>query len=203
MSHNISHIFYINLDKRLDRRAEIESELSKYGLEAERFPAIYFPQEGCVGCGKSHLQVLELAKSRKYPNVLILEDDFYFVESKDVVENELSKLFEFKPNFDVCFLSYNLRNGHVDNNNPFLTRTKYSMSASGYLVNEHYYDKLIDLYKDSIPKLEATKKHWIYANDQIWQNLQEVDEWYCFTKRLGKQRDGFSDNANAYVSYNC
>jgi hypothetical protein len=132
-----------------------------------------------------------------------LEDDFYFVESKDVVENELSKLFEFKPNFDVCFLSYNLYNGYLDNNNPFLTRTKYSSTASGYLVNEHYYDKLIDLYKDAIPKLEATKKHWIYANDQIWKNLQEVDEWYCFTKRLGKQRDGFSDNGNAYVSYNC
>jgi len=202
MSHNIAHIFYVNLDKRIDRKEEIERELTNYGLEAERFPAIYFPEEGIVGCGKSHLQVLELAKSRKYPNVLILEDDFYFVEPKDVLENELSKLFEFKPNFDVCFLSYNLEHYYIDNDNSFLTRTKFSTTASGYLVNGHYYDKLIDLYKESIPKLESTKKHWIYANDQIWKILQEVDEWYCFTKRLGKQRDGFSDNGNKYVSYN-
>ena len=62
MTENIDHIFYINLDKRVDRKELFESELTKYDLTAERFTAIYYPPpKGIVGCGKSHLQVLELA----------------------------------------------------------------------------------------------------------------------------------------------
>jgi GR25 family glycosyltransferase involved in LPS biosynthesis len=203
MSGHIDHIFYINLDKREDRKELMNCELEKYKLNAERFPAVFNPNNGLVGCGYSHLRVLELAKERNYKNVLILEDDFYFIESKDVVETELEKLFYHKPDFDVCFLSYNLHDGFVCETTPFLMRTLYSATASGYIVNHHYYDKLIELYRINIPLLETTGQDWIYANDQIWKNLQATDNWFCFTKRLGKQRAGFSDNGNSYVDYNC
>ena len=204
MTENIDHIFYINLDKREDRRELFEAELIKYGLTAERFTGIYYPPPmGIVGCGKSHLQVLEIAKLRKYKNVLIFEDDFYFTEPKQVVEDCLQQLFTSKPTFDVCFLAQNLQSGTVDETNPLFTRVKQSFSASGYIVNGHYYDKLIELYKDAMPKLEETMMHWIYANDQVWASLQETDNWYCFTKRLGKQRDGFSDNSNRIQDYDC
>ena len=94
MTNNIDHIFYINLDKRVDRKELFEAELAKYGLTAERFAGIYYPSPmGTVGCGKSHLQVLELAKLRKYKNVLIFEDDFYFTEPKQLVEDCLHQLF--------------------------------------------------------------------------------------------------------------
>ena len=204
MSHNIEHIFYINLDKRVDRKELFEAELIKYGLTAERFTGIYYPHpQGIVGCGKSHLQVLELAKARKYKNVLIFEDDFYFTEPKHVVEDCLEQFFASKPSFDVCFLAQNLFSGIVDENNPLITRVKQSISASGYIVNAHYYDKLIELYKYAMPKLEETNEHWVYANDQCWGPLQEKDNWYCFTTRLGRQRDGFSDNCNRVVSFDC
>ena len=204
MTENIEHIFYINLDKRVDRKELFEAELVKYGLTAERFAGIYCPGPmSTVGCGKSHLQVLELAKLRKYKNVLIFEDDFYFTEPKQVVEDCLQKLFTTKPNFDVCFLAQNLFSGTVDTEDPLFTRVAYSATASGYIVNAHYYDKLIELYKYAMPKLEETMMHWIYANDQIWKSLQETDNWYCFTKRLGKQRDGYSDNSNRIETYDC
>lgn len=204
MTHNIDHIFFINLDKRVDRKELFEAQLIEYGLTAERFAGIYYPYPlGFVGCGKSHLQVLELAKSRKYKNVLIFEDDFHFTEPKHVVEDCLQQLFETKPNFDVCFLAQYLLSGSVDEINPLFTHVKQSRSASGYLVNAHYFDKLIELYQYAIPKLEETRAHWIYANDQCWKSLQETDNWYCFTKRLGKQRSGFSDNSNSIQDYDC
>ena len=83
MSQYISHIFYINLDYREDRREEIESELAKYELleKSERFPGIRVVNQGILGCTKSHLGVIKLAKERGYKNVLILEDDFEFVLS--------------------------------------------------------------------------------------------------------------------------
>jgi glycosyl transferase family 25 len=204
MSENIDHIFYINLDKRVDRKELFEAELVKYGLTAERFTAIYYPPPmGTVGCGKSHLQVLELAKLRKYKNVLIFEDDFYFTQPKLVVEDCLQELFTTKPNFDVCFLAQNLFSGTVDTDNPLFTRVAYSATAAGYIVNAHYYDKLIELYTWAMPELEKTMAHWIYSNDQIWQPLQLTDNWYCFTTCLGKQRAGFSDNSNTIQNYGC
>ena len=54
-----------------------------------------------------------------------------------------------------------------------------------------------------MPLLESTKMHWIYANDQIWKKKQITDKWYCFKTRLGKQRSGFSDNANSFMNYDC
>ena len=105
MANNIDHIFYINLDKRIDRKIEFEVEMKKLNWNAERFPGIYYaPPKGIVGCGKSHLAVLKLAKERNYKNVLIMEDDFQCIESLEVYEEELHKLFTQKPDFDVCFL---------------------------------------------------------------------------------------------------
>ena len=77
MSKYIDHIFYINLDKRMDRKTEFETSMARVGWKSERFSGIYCPPpRGIVGCTKSHLAVLKLAKERKYKNVLIFEDDF-------------------------------------------------------------------------------------------------------------------------------
>ena len=86
---------------------------------------------------------------------------------------------------------------------PFLKKVKDAQTASAYIVNEKYYDKLIELYEWAMPLLDTTGSHWIYANDQVWKKLQPNDKWYCFTERIGIQSDGFSDNANCYQTYNC
>lgn len=202
MSQNIDHIFYINLEKRKDRRSEIEFELANFKLSGERFDAIPH-NEGTVGCGKSHLAVLKLAKERNYKNVLILEDDFQFLVQKEELEEELGKFFNRQIDYDVCFLAYNLLNFVDIEDTPFIQRTLDAQTASAYLVNQHYYDKLIELYEWAIPQLEQTKKHWVYANDQVWKSLQKTDNWYNFTKRLGKQRCSYSDNSNTICNYNC
>lgn len=202
----IQHIFYINLDKRTDRKEQFTQEMEKMNWKAERFPGYYYAHpKGIVGCTKSHLEVLKLAKEREYANVLICEDDLEWLEEKEVVNEELDKLFRNNVEFDVCFLAYN--NKTIDHDYTpkydFLVKTLYSTTASCYLVNYHYYDVLIELYEIVLPILDSTRQHWIYANDQIWKILQEKDKWFCFSKRLAKQRDGFSDNANQVVSYNC
>lgn len=78
MSTNIDKIIYINLNKRIDRRTDIEKDLNDFNLEYERFEAIETPGFGILGCGQSHLAVLKLAKERGYKNILIFEDDFTF-----------------------------------------------------------------------------------------------------------------------------
>jgi len=201
MSKYIDKTIYINLNRRNDKRIQIEKELVDFDLNYERFEAIE-NDEGCVGCAYSHLNVLKLAKERGYKNVLILEDDFTFLVSKEEFEKQLTIFFKLNINYDVCKLSYNLQK-FQDTEYDFLLKVLESQTASGYIVNSHYYDKLILLYEWAIPLLENSKQHWIYANDQVWKRYQESDLWYCFKTRIGKQRDGISDNSNSYVIRDC
>lgn len=201
MAHHIDHIFYINLDRRTDRREEMDNELARFELNAERFSTIeYPPPMGILGCGKSHLQVIKMAKERGYKNVLILEDDFVFVVDRPVFDKTIGRLFEESVDFDVCFLSYNLLR-EQPSDVPFLKRALESSTASAYIVNAKYYDTMIGLYEWAMPLLESTRQHWIYANDQCWAQLQKSDKWYCLEPRLGIQRPGFSDNSNQFMDH--
>ena len=199
----IDGIFYINLDKRSDRREEIEYELTRMNLPFERFPAIATPGRGILGCGMSHLSVYKIAKERGYKNVLIFEDDFTFIVSKDELHTLLEKLFIENVDFDVCMLGYLANRTESCEQYQFLQIIKDAQTASAYIVNEQFYDKLIELYEWAMPLLDTTGKHWIYANDQVWKKLQPESKWFCFDERIGIQRDGFSDNANCYQTYNC
>lgn len=204
MSHNLDKIFYINLDKRLDRRVEIEHELQQYNLydNAERFQAIHTPEQGILGCTMSHLAVIKLAKERNYKQVLIVEDDFYFVIPKEDFENELTTFFESKIPFDMCMISYNIIQS-VPTEYPFLTKIIEAQTASGYIIHQSLYDPLIKILEDAVEPLRETFEHWNYANDQIWKKIQPQTNWYALTTRCGKQRDGFSDNSNRYQEYDC
>jgi len=200
---NIDKIIYINLDKRTDRCEYIEDELYRYGLLdiSERFSAIETPGQGILGTTYSHLEVYKIAKERKYKNVLILEDDFLFLVNKEELYNTLQKLFDSHVKYDVCMLAYNNNEPPLKTEYDFLMKTVESATASAYLINESIYDKLIELYEWAAPLLKETGYHWMYANDQVWKELQKdpTINWYCFKERLGKQLDGYSDNSEEYM----
>ena len=202
MTHHIDKIMYINLNRRTDRREQIENELTVMGLmdKSIRFEAIDRPGKGIVGCTYSHLECLKYARDQKWKNVLILEDDFTFTMSKEAFEKNLSDFFETNLPYDVCMISYLLFQSEPTEY-PFLTKVNEAQTASGYIVHEKFYDVLIHLYEYFAPILDETMEHWHYANDQIWKHLQPSNQWYCLTTRCGKQRSGYSDNAQCYFDY--
>ena len=201
MVDKVDGIFYINLEKRTDRRDLIEMDLNKVGIDAERFVGIPF-EPGIVGCGKSHLAVMKLAKERGYKNVLILEDDFKFLVSHEELDNSLNNFFsDMGDNYDVGMLCCQNMVETPDRPTPYLSRLVKANNASAYLINGKYLDTIIGLYEWAMPLLESTGEHWNYANDQVWNRLQEKDKWVCFNPRLGKQRSGYSDNAKRFMDY--
>lgn len=197
-------IFYINLDRRTDRRAEIEAELASHGFDgAERFAAIPWAK-GLVGCGYSHMAVLKEARRRGLKNVLIFEDDFQFLVGADDVWKNLRAFFEGPDAaaFDVLMLSYNLfaSEPHSD----VVVRARDVQTASGYVVAAHMYDRLIELYEWAMPLLDSTWQHWIYANDQIWKRFQGGDgRWFAFKERLGRQRPSITDCGEGWADHGC
>jgi glycosyl transferase family 25 len=194
----LDRIFFINLDHRTDRLSEIKGELGSHGLShiCERFSAIRHETIGGVGCGRSHIEVLKLAKERGYSRVLIMEDDFMFTVSKDEFQEKIDKLDDIE--FDVCLLSCNLMNFSMSPQHSFLNKVLEAQTTSGYIVSSHYYDELINVFSDAVNAFENTNYHWLYAIDVAWKPLQLRDNWICFNPRLGKQRPSYSDCGNTY-----
>lgn len=202
MSSNIDHIFYINLDYRTDRREQIETELNNFGLSYERVSAIRF-NPGLVGCGLSHIKVLRLAKERGYKNILILEDDFTFLVSKETFEEQLRLFFDSKIDYDICMLSYNLYRG-MNIGHPSVQKVLEAQTTSGYIVNSHYYDILIHTFETAMKQYQTTHPyHQTHSIDQFWKPLQPVGNWYYFKTRIGKQRASYSDISEVFIDVGC
>jgi hypothetical protein len=52
----VDKLYYINLDRRLDRREHIENVISKINVENKsRISAFDFPKNGSYGCALSHI----------------------------------------------------------------------------------------------------------------------------------------------------
>ena len=71
--------------KRINKNNECISTLQEFGInEPIRFNAIKH-DIGLIGCVKSHIKCIELAKERQYPFVCIFEDDIYFIDSDKLI----------------------------------------------------------------------------------------------------------------------
>lgn len=67
-------IYVINLKKRTDRLNRVKKDFANYNLIIiEAIEDIN--QEGWKGCFKSHQKVIQLAKEKKLPYIIVIEDD--------------------------------------------------------------------------------------------------------------------------------
>ena len=189
---DIKHGFYINLASRTDRKEQVEEQLCNVGLTCvQRFNAVKV-EDGRVGCSMSHLKCLSIAKENKWDHVLICEDDIEFL-NPGLFINQMNRFLSRHNNWDVVLLA--------GNNIPPYTRDSDEcvkvarcQTTTGYLVNGHYYDTLIQNIKNSIVNLlREPANHINYAFDKYWFALQQRDNWYLLTPLTVVQRAGYSD----------
>jgi GR25 family glycosyltransferase involved in LPS biosynthesis len=190
--------FYINLDSREDRREEFEEECKKMNLQVERFSAIKtFP--GGIGCTESHLNVLKKARDLKLESVIIFEDDFQFLISREEYDQILLNL---PTNYDVVMLSYNIKQSEPFNE--MFGKVLEVQTTSGYIVHSRCYEKIINRVEEGLRLFKLySSDHHSYILDQYWKPLQPISNWYYSLKRVGKQRPGFSNIMKAYIDYDC
>lgn len=193
----IDRIFYINLDKHVDRRNEMEQEFEKMDIihhnqpnpdnkiTYERFSAIKHEIRD-VGRGQSHIGILKLAKERNYSTIIIFEDDFSFTVTKEVFYKQLGYLNGVY--MDACILSGGYMGHNVTNMTPNLYRLFNAKTTSGYLINCRYNDTLINCFQTAVENLERTNNHLLYTIDVAWNQLQATDPWYALKINIGKKR---------------
>jgi GR25 family glycosyltransferase involved in LPS biosynthesis len=193
----IDRIFYINLDDHKDRRKNMENEFSKMEiilhnlpnpdnkLTYERFSAKKHENID-IGRGKSHIEVLKLAKERNYSTVIIFEDDYEFIVPKEEMAKQLGYLEGVY--IDACILSGDLKNYNNSNIQRNMYRVFNTKTTSGYLINCHYNDTLISCFQTAVKNLERTNNPLFYAIDVAWNVLQVTDPWYAIKTKIGQHR---------------
>lgn len=75
-----------------------------------RFNAIFTPEDWRIGCAKSHLELLKLARDRKWGSILIFEDDMECVDENIVfLSQDLISLSKIK--WDIFYLWCQFKRG--------------------------------------------------------------------------------------------
>jgi glycosyl transferase family 25 len=195
----LKNCYYINLDERVDRKNHVEKQLDLVNITYERFKAIK-TTNGAIGCSMSHLAILQLAKQQKLPYVIIVEDDITFL-NPNLFKTNLKLFLDSHTNYDVLLIAGNNLPPY-EKINDFCVKVTRCQTTTGYIVNNHYYDTLINNIKTGLNKLlKEPSKHVYYAIDKYWLNLQECDNWYLLTPLTVIQRNDYSDIEKKYTNY--
>lgn len=205
---HIDCVYYMNLDHRTDRRAQIESELDKLEVPESkrvRIPGIYTPGFGILGCGFAHKRTMETFLASPHKTCLIFEDDFEFTVDMDYVRMLLNSIFEEKIQFDCIMLAGVILDAKPTKY-PFLLKVNDAHTASGYIVTKDFAPTLLKSYTDSTKLLEETyvktgEKNISYHNDIYWKRYQPSSKWFILNPRIGEQRQSYSDNLERDLKY--
>ena len=186
--------FVVNLERRKDRLESIKKEMDYIGWQYEYFQAV--DTNSHVGCTKSHLEIIKLAKERNYEKVLVVEDDCTIMPyAKSFIE-------QCEKNSDgIEFAIINLaptlnRPVNVSQKFPwFLDITNLppkeehhrGIFATNIIMYHHtIYDKVLEMEQESNMRFFA-------IDDFIYQFITSVKESYAPILPIAPQRRDWSD----------
>jgi hypothetical protein len=219
---NIDGIIYINLDYRIDRKEQLLDNLKEYDIDfnkVHRIPGVLNTQCGHIGCAMSHVNAIKYAISKKWNNLLIIEDDFIFTANKSAINSDLERII--KEEFDVLLFDYRnlsintdreIRGGQCrgGRRQPYknIKRISSATTTPAYIVKRHYFETLVECFENSIKKMKkqlekhiekyslsqfVPKLHHVSAIDQEWKPLQKKDIFLAFVPAIGTENT-YSDN---------
>lgn len=203
--------YYINLDKRTDRRDHMETKLSGLGIAAKRFPAItidpkdmpealkkelnachdkdkdYFQdyikrKAGEVGCALSHKSIVRKAKEEGLDNILIFEDDCLFLDNwKQEINRIVEELSNIK--WDIVYFGGELT-GKAKSISTTLARTESGVYCThAYAINKTFFNEIINF---SI--------NWCWIIDLFLVNYDKKHKNFLVSKKmLTSQESDYSD----------
>ena len=194
---HIDSIYYINLNKREDRKKEfLDNFPSVDESRIIRVAAHEYPENGAVGCLMSHVTTLSRALDDPGENILICEDDFT-IKDMDYCNRMLALLFKNISDWDVIMLGQNTIESedtkYKSEKGGKIIRIKNSQTTSGYIIKKSYIPKLLDIYSEDLTDYMRTGKWGNYFTDQSWKVLQPGDKWYSFSPTVAVQRPSYSN----------
>ena len=193
--------YYINLDKRTDRRESIERnlKLAKIFDVSHRISAILNSHNGPMGCALSHILTLHYFIESKHETCLIVEDDLIIKDPHNFKKN-IAKIYENNIDFDIIQISgkfFEVLNTEYE----FLSKVINSQTTSGYILHKNFAKKLLNRYEVSLIEMIDFEGQIGNSIDKRWKVLQPIYKWYAFNPPLGFQGEGYSDIEKDNVNY--
>jgi len=203
------HGYYINLDRRPDRKQHFENNIKNhlYFKDIERLKAIEH-NDGALGCAYSHLLALNMAK-KNYGNmdfIAVFEDDFLIMNENNfnLFEAAFEKI-QTSDEWDIIVLTPRGVPKNIESN--ILTQNGFkqildNQTTTGYIIKMSFVDILIQNLKDSIENQNKGVIKDICACDQYWKKLQTEHRFYYYNYIFAGQLIGWSDVECRNVNYN-
>jgi hypothetical protein len=201
----LEHTLVINLGEREDRKLTVFIQLQNIGANPERVPAVK-TKDGAIGCSMSHIKCLEIAKKSNWEYVCIVEDDFKCIDPVKF-KSSLSKFQKnsIKDNiqWDVLLLGGNNCPPYQTLPNvDYCVQITNCQSAIAYVVKKHYYDTMINNYREGVAKLmREPKNKREFAVDMYWKKLQNSRKWFILVPLTITQETSYSDIEERVVNY--
>ena len=184
------HKVCINLDRRSDRWQQMQLKFDRHGITSVRkfrafdgcildLPEDWIHTPGAYGCLLSHVQVVEEARRRGLPHVLIFEDDAVFDPQ---LQDKFASYFGQVPQ-DWHMLFF----GALHKDEPIqvsenVARITRANSTYAYVLRDTVFDDFIELNRRAETVL-----------DNASFVLQERFNCYCFTPHLAWVETDYSD----------
>lgn len=191
---NLLEGYYINLEKRVDKKIKMEERLASLNANVMRFQAVT-PEDltneekgmskmrpSQIATSRSHYQVLKLAQERDLPYVLILEDDVVFC--KDINKKLYSFINSVPGNWDMLYLNFNERS--IIKQGAYAKMIK-GTGAYSYIVPKKMYSILLKLLENFTRRTDTVDD--LYS-DYIFPNYN----CYVSMPTLCYVEEGWSDN---------
>ena len=213
----LPNVYYINLEKRNDRKKNILNQFSWYPKnKLFRINAIEHV-DGATGCGLSHIKALETAldDNSNLEYSMIVEDDINFIYNKKKTKNILINMIKSDLYWNVitlaCYcLPVKFSKCEIKTNNKYLNKVKECNTTTGYIIRKSYIPYLLSIFKSAIKyRIEKNIYNEDLARedgfistciDQVWKNLQ-YNNWYTPNIKIATQLIGFSDIERKEVNY--
>jgi GR25 family glycosyltransferase involved in LPS biosynthesis len=147
--------YYINLDKRPERRECFLSDMQKVGLDSffERFPAFYHGAGDFKyntthqACGRSTVTAIKQAYDAGYENLLIFEDDAYFLEGGlEAVERSLDTLAKIE-DWDLIYFGGMIQDHELNLVGDSLLKQDKLLTTHALGYNRKTMAEIIDFWK--------------------------------------------------------
>jgi len=195
------HIYYINLDHRVDRNEEFLSSMKTLGIDTQkitRVSGIYNENCGALGCSQSHAKAIKLFLNSPHERCIIFEDDYYPKKEEWVSFFEKMKAYPTE-GWDLIQLSGNILDSS-ETTIPFLRKAFHVQTSSSYLVQKRFAPTLLQNIEEGIKKLEE-KYEDSFCLDIYWLPLQLKSLWFISEPLLGYQRESYSDILKRTTKY--
>lgn len=139
--------FFINLDRREDRKNKIENQLSEFNITGvERYSAFSEYDSNTLNCKRSHLNLMKKLLDSDFETLLILEDDCLFL---DILKENSIEIFKDINNTDWDLFWLGCRNRrdplYVTNNCYQVSSVSYAQS---YIIKRDFCKFIIDNFSE-------------------------------------------------------